>query len=235
MNVFFSSSAIWVFVFLGGYLGLKRPHFRWRKKNIRKRFGKGTLHTCAKFQSLDSQKRRGQLDFVRLSAKITSWHRNYLVLAYIRFWAFKFDLMVLRSQFFDFFAGKFVHSLEHLEAAGPEKKKRVVFIPPPVTAYHYLTSLKVSDWSGHIFDASASPGSLTRNRLCDPLPLLPAWYKVLRSTSYVAFELLMHAAFVAESFWGFMPEPACRYINHCSVSHRAYQPLFRRDLHYFSR
>ena len=27
-------------------------------------------------------------------------------------------------------------------------------------------------------------------------------------TKYVAFELLMHAAFVADEIWGFMPEPA---------------------------
>ena len=27
-------------------------------------------------------------------------------------------------------------------------------------------------------------------------------------TKYVTFELLMHAAFVADEIWGFMPEPA---------------------------
>ena len=27
-------------------------------------------------------------------------------------------------------------------------------------------------------------------------------------TKYVTFELLMHAAFVADETWGFMPEPA---------------------------
>ena len=31
-------------------------------------------------------------------------------------------------------------------------------------------------------------------------------------TKYVAFELLIHAAFVAHEFWGVMPEPARIYL-----------------------
>ena len=72
----------------------------------------------------------------------------------------KFDLMlVLRSQFFDFFRETlYKHALEHLEAAGPEKNSGSFCFLPRVNAYQYLTSLKVCDWSGHIF-GSASPRS----------------------------------------------------------------------------
>ena len=76
-----------------------------------------------------------------------------------------------------------------------------------VDAYQYLTSLKVCDWSGHIFGASASPRSLTKKRLCHPLPLFMA-VSMIPGTKYVTFELLMQAAFVADGIWGFMPEPA---------------------------
>ena len=67
---------------------LKRPHiFGEKKKNIRKRLGKGTLNTYAKFQGLTLKNGVDISTFVRLSAKITAWHCNYLVLVYIRFWA----------------------------------------------------------------------------------------------------------------------------------------------------
>ena len=42
------------------------------------------------------------------------------------------------------------------------------------TRYLLLTSLKVGDWSGHIFGASASPRPLTKNLLWHPLPLIMA-------------------------------------------------------------
>ena len=99
-----------------------------------------------------------------------------------------------------------MHALEHLEAAGPEKE-RFIFFLRAVNVYWYLllTSLKVCDWSGHIFDDSASPRSLTKNWLCHPLPLFMA---VSMIPKYLAFESLMHAAFVADEIWGFMLEPA---------------------------
>ena len=80
------------FCIFGGYLCLKRPHIFGEKKQeknvyIRKRLGKGTLNTCAKFQGLTLKNGVDIWTFVRLSAKITAWHRNYLVLVYIRFWA----------------------------------------------------------------------------------------------------------------------------------------------------
>ena len=47
---FFFSPDIWVLYFLG-YLGLKGSQIsREKEKNIRKRLGRDTLNTCAKFQ-----------------------------------------------------------------------------------------------------------------------------------------------------------------------------------------
>ena len=40
----------------------KNPSNIWRKKIIRKMLGRGTLNTCAIFQGLTPQKRRGHLD-----------------------------------------------------------------------------------------------------------------------------------------------------------------------------
>ena len=77
---------IWVLYFLG-YLGLKEiPHFqrKKKKKNIREKLGSATLNTC-KISGSISQQRRGHLDFCAVKCKITAWHRNYLVLVYIRF------------------------------------------------------------------------------------------------------------------------------------------------------
>ena len=112
--------------------------------------------------------------------------------------------MVLRSPFFELLREKlYKHALEHLEAAGPEKNTYIFLAT--VNAYQYLTFLKVCDWSGHIFDDSASPRSLTKNWLCHPLPLFMA---VSMIPKYLAFESLMHAAFVADEIWGFMLEPA---------------------------
>ena len=80
-----------------------------------------------------------------------------------------------------------------------------------------LTCLKVCDWSGHIFGASASPRSWTKKEwLCHPLQLFMA-VSLIRN---VTFELLMHAAFVADEIWGFMLEPA-RTSSFClSISYR---------------
>ena len=57
--------------------------------------------------------------FVRSSAEITAWHRNYLVLSVRSILGVKFDLtLVLRSQFFDVLRETlYKHALEHLEAA----------------------------------------------------------------------------------------------------------------------
>ena len=68
-----------------------------------------------------------------------------------------------------------------------------------------MTSLKVCDWSGHIFGASASPRSLTKKKAISPSSTVHGGQHY---TKYVTFELLMHAAFAADETWGFMPEPA---------------------------
>ena len=116
-------------------------------------------------------------------------------------------MLVLRSQFFEYLRETlYKHALEHLEAAGPEKKG-VIFFLPTVNAYLLLTSLKVCDWSGHIFGASASPRSLTKKLAMSPSSTVHGGQ---HDTKYVTFELLMHAAFVADKIWGFMLEPARR-------------------------
>ena len=85
----FFSSDIWVFVFFGDIWVLRDPKFsaketiNKKKKSIRQRLGKGTLNTCAKFQGPTLKNGVDIWTFVRLSAKITAWHHNYLVLVYI--------------------------------------------------------------------------------------------------------------------------------------------------------
>ena len=79
------SPDIWGFGFLGGYLGLNGPHIFDQNDNIRERPGSGTLKTCAKFQGLNLKNGVNIWTFVRLSAKVTAWRRNYLVLVYFRF------------------------------------------------------------------------------------------------------------------------------------------------------
>ena len=86
------------------------------------------------------------------------------------------------------------------------QKKKIIFVLPTVNAYLLLTSLKVCDWSGHIFGASASSRSLTKK---NPMSLSSTVHGGQHDTKYVTFELLMHAAFSwLTKFWGFMLEPA---------------------------
>ena len=87
------------------------------------------------------------------------------------------------------------------------RKKSLFFFLPTVNAYLLLTSLKVCDWSGHIFGASASPRSLTKKWLPGMSPSSTV-HGGQHDTKYVTFELLMHAAFVADGIWAFMLEPA---------------------------
>ena len=102
----------------------------------------------------------------------------------------------------------FKHALERLEAAGPEKQMGPFFLPTVnACQVSILTSLKVCDWSGHIFGASASPRALTKKLAMSPSSTV---YGGSHDTKYVTFELLMHAAFVADKIWGFTLEPARR-------------------------
>ena len=117
-SFFFFSSDIWVFVFLGDIwvlrdhiFGEKNPN----KKPIRERFGKGTLNTCTKLQGPKNGVDIWTL--ARLSAKITAWHRNYLVLAYIRFWALNLTSYWSYGVSSSIFCAKLCVAL-HLEAAG---------------------------------------------------------------------------------------------------------------------
>ena len=109
----------------------------------------------------------------------------------------KFDfILVLRSQFFEFLRETlYKHALEHLEAAGL----------PTVNAHLLLTSLKVCDWSGHIFGASASPRSLTKKLAMSPSSTVHGGQD---DTEVVTFVLLSHEAFVADKIWGFTLERA---------------------------
>ena len=82
----------WVFVCFWDIWVLRDPIFSAEKKQNRKRLGRSTLNTCAKFQGLALKNGVDISTFVRLSAKTTAWHRNYLVLVYIRFWALNLTL-----------------------------------------------------------------------------------------------------------------------------------------------
>ena len=73
-------------------------------------------------------------------------------------------------------------------------------------AWLLLTSLKACDWfwSGHVFSASASVRS-TKKLAMSPSCTV---HGGRHDTKYVIFELLMHAAFMADEIWGDMLEPA---------------------------
>ena len=86
-----------------------------------------------------------------------------------------------------------------------QKKNGSFFCFPTVNAYQCLTSLKVCDWSGHFFGVSARPRSFTKKMAMSPSSTV---YGGQHDTKYVTFELPMHAAFVVDEIWGFMPEPA---------------------------
>ena len=74
-----------------------------------------------------------------------------------------------------------------------------------VDSYLLLTSLKVCDWSRHIFGASASPRSFIEKTAMSPSSTV---HGSPHDTNYMTFELLMHAAFVADEIWGSMLGPA---------------------------
>ena len=73
--------------------------------------------------------------------------------------------------------------------------------------YLLLTSLKVCDWSAHIFGVNDNPRSIAKNMAVTLFHFL--WRCGGQyDNKYVAFELLMHAALAADEIGGFMPEPA---------------------------
>ena len=78
------------------------PAKKTKKRSLKARQGH-IKHVC-KISASISQNDVDVWTFVRYSAKITVWHRNYLILVYIRSWGAKYDLvLVLRKQFFEYF------------------------------------------------------------------------------------------------------------------------------------
>ena len=85
----FFSPDIWVRIFGDSWVLRDSTFWVKKKKKTRQRLGRGTLNTCAKILGLTLKNGVDIWIFVRLGAKITAWHRNYLVLVFIRFWALK--------------------------------------------------------------------------------------------------------------------------------------------------
>ena len=87
------------------------------------------------------------------------------------------------------------------------QKKKVMFLLT-VNSWLLLTPLKACDRSGHILGVSDSPRSLTKKLAMSPSSTVPGCQ---HDTKYVTFELLLHAAFVADEIWGSIVEPACKH------------------------
>ena len=182
------------------YLGLKGSHnsSEKKKKSVKGLAGDIKNWTRTKFQGLSLKNGVDIWTLVRYSAKITAWHRNYLVLSVYSISGVKIDLLnsigptqsVLRI----FARNLYKRALEHLEAARPEKENGTCFILPTVNAWLLLPSLKACDWSEHIFSATANPRSVTKT-----LPMLTSStvHGGQHDTKCVTLELLLHAAFVA--------------------------------------
>ena len=149
-----------------------------KNENPPTRIGSARTHqTRAKFQGLTLKNDVDIWTFVRLSAKITAWHRNYLVLVCIRFHALDLPYYWSYAVSSSIFCAKLCTNMpwSTWERLIQKNKWVIFFFFIPVNANLLLTSLKVCDWSGHTFDASASPRSLTKkNWLCHPLPLFMA-------------------------------------------------------------
>ena len=143
--------------------------------------------------------------YVRSSAKITAWHRNYLVLVTVRFWALNLTSYGSHAVSSSNICANFVQTCLGAPGSGWSRKENGSFFFPTVMPYLFLTSLKVCDWSGHIFGASASPKSLTKKRLCHPLPLIMA-VSMIPNMWHSSCERMRHSWLT--KFWGFMLEPA---------------------------
>ena len=97
-----------------------------------------------------------------------------------------FDLLlVLRSQFFDFLRETFYKHWSTWKRL--VQKKMAIFFLLRVNAYLLLSSLKVCDWSGHIFGSSASPKSLAKKLA---MSASSSVHGGQHGTNYVTFELL---------------------------------------------
>ena len=87
------------------------------------------------------------------------------------------------------------------------QKKTAIFFSSYCKCLALLTSLNACDGSGHIFGASTSPRSLTKKLDMSPPSTVHGGQ---HDTTYVTFELLLHAAFMADEIRGFMLESARR-------------------------
>ena len=133
---------------------------------------------------------------MRLSAKITAWHCNYLVLVYSRFPALNLTSYWSYAVSSSIFCSKLCTNIPWSTWKRlVQKKNGSLFFLRTVNAYQYWTSLKVCDLSGYIFGASASPSSLTNKMVLSPSCTVHGGQ---HDTKYVTFDLLMHAAFVAD-------------------------------------
>ena len=82
-----------------------------------------------------------------------------------------------------------------------QKKQGPSFLLPTVNDWLLFTSLKACHGLGHIFGASTSITSLTKTLAMSPSSTVHGGQY---DTEYVAFELLLRAAFVSNSIRGFM-------------------------------
>ena len=144
----------------------------WRLPAIRNKIGRGSRNVRVRLQGLSLKRMVDTWSWARQSAKITAWHRNYLVLEIFisrpSIWLNTGPtLSVIRM-----FAPNFLRAcLGAPESVSARKEDMPFFFSPTVFAWLWLTPLKACDWSGHIFRASASPRSLTKKCLRCPLPL----------------------------------------------------------------
>ena len=119
--------------------------------------------------------------FVRWSAKITAWYRNYLVLEYIvRFWALILTclILVVRSTVSSSsicWSKNFVRSTNmpwstwKLEAARPEKKW-VIFFLPTVNSWLSVTVINLFEGLWLVGTRFQRKRQSYIGRLCHPLP-----------------------------------------------------------------
>ena len=214
-----------VFVFLG-CLGLKGSQISSKKKNkkpekpIRKKLGRDTLNTCAKFQGLSLKNGVDTLTFVLYSAKITAWRRNfYLVLVYIRFRALNLTWYWSYAVSSSTMCAKVCANMPWSTWKRLVQKKRALFF----SCYRQclsllLTSLKVCDWPGHIFGASASSRPLTKKLAMSPSTTVEEFMPVSMMPNIMwhaaSCYVLLHPSFGADEIWSFMLKPA-REWNPC--------------------
>ena len=139
------------------------------------KLAKGILHTC-KISGLILKNGVDIWTFV--SAKITGWHRNYLILVYIWFRALNLTSYWSYAVSSSNFCAKLCTNmtLEHLEAAGAEKKWVILFpFYSKCLPRVYYWPLWRSQWLvGNIFGTNANPRSITKKWLFHPLPLFMA-------------------------------------------------------------